>query len=117
MVVAAVRAVERGWVPVGDNALQAVRAHDVLGGDVPLIGTLSSASEASSEDVNHPGPLMDDLLAVPVRVVGSGAGVAVGTALVNALAVIGIAVFAYRRGGPMIGAAATAGAAMISWSL
>ena len=115
--VAAVRAVDWGWVPVGDNALQAVRAYDVLAGDAPLIGTLSSASETAGQDVNHPGPLMDDLLAVPVHVVDSGAGLAVGMALVNALAVVGLAVFAFRRGGPVIGTAATAGAAMLSWSL
>jgi hypothetical protein len=117
MLVAAVRAVERGWVPVGDNALMAIRADDVLEGDGPLIGTWSSASAAAGRDVNHPGPLMDDLLAVPVRVVGSGAGIAVGIAIVNALALVGVAVFALRRGGPLIGAAATAGAAMLSWSL
>jgi hypothetical protein len=115
--VSAVRAVDRSWVPVGDNALQAIRAYDVLAGDAPLIGTLSSASATAGQDVNHPGPLMDDLLAVPVHVVGSGAGLAVGIALVNALALAGIAVFAFRRGGPVIGTAATAGATMLSWSL
>ena len=116
-VVAAFRAIDRGWVPVGDNALQAIRAHDVLSAKPPLIGTWSSASAAAGTDVNHPGPLLDDLLAIPVRVVGSGAGIAVGIAVINALAIVGISLFAYRRGGPVIGTAAAAGASMLAWSL
>ena len=32
LVVAAVRTIRSGWVPVGDAALIAVRSHDVLGG-------------------------------------------------------------------------------------
>ncbi|MGQ0803337.1 MAG: hypothetical protein ACT4PI_05680 [Actinomycetota bacterium] len=117
VVVAAFRAIDRGWVPVGDNALQTIRARDVFSSKPPLIGTWSSASAAAGTDVNHPGPLLDDFLALPVRIVGSGAGIAVGIALINALAIVGIAVFAYRRGGPVIGTAAAAGASMLAWSL
>ena len=68
IVVAAARAVNRGWYPLGDNALYALRARDVLTSNHPLIGTWTSASLASGIDLNHPGPLLFDLLAAPARI-------------------------------------------------
>ena len=83
VVVAAVRAVRRGWIPMGDDALMSIRAHDVFTAHPPLLGTWSSASLEAGVDLNHPGPLLFDILAVPVRVFGPRAGVAVGVMLVN----------------------------------
>ena len=58
LVVAAVRAVARGWVPVGDAATIGIRARDVLGGgDLPLLGPSTTSSWTSGIDQNHPGPL------------------------------------------------------------
>ena len=116
--VATARAIQNGWLPTGDNALFAVRARDLFSiTNLPLLGTWSSASVNAGTQLNHPGPLYFDLLALPARVVQSGAGVAFGAALVNALCVVGIAVFAYRRGGALVGTIAMAATASLCWAM
>jgi hypothetical protein len=117
IVVAAVRAIRREWLPLGDNAVIAVRARDVFSDHVPLLGLWSSASLTAGTDLNHPGPLLFDWLALPARVFDGGAGLAVGIAVLNGLAVVGIAVFAHRRGGPLLAAAGTAIAAVLCWTM
>ena len=115
--VATARAIRRGWLPVGDNAYFAIRARDVLTADPPLLGTGSSASLSAGTDINNPGPLLFDLLALPVRVADGGAGLAVGVALVNGLSVLGVAILAHRRGGPLLATAAMATAAALCWAM
>jgi len=116
--VATARAIHNGWLPTGDNALFAVRARDLFSiTNLPLLGTWSSASVNAGTQFNHPGPLYFDLLALPARVVQSGAGVAFGAALVNALCIVGIAVFAYRRGGALVGTIAMAATASLCWAM
>ena len=116
--VATARAIQNGWLPTGDNALFAVRARDLFSiTNLPLLGTWSSASVNAGTQLNHPGPLYFDLLALPARVVQSGAGVAFGAALVNALCIVGIAVFAYRRGGALVGTIAMAATASLCWAM
>lgn len=118
LVVAAVRAVNRAWVPVGDSAIIAIRTHDVFGGEVPLLGLWASASWTLGFDVNHPGPLLFDVLAVPAALFGGGgAGMVVANTILNGLALLGIAVVAHRRGGPLLATAATATGAALSWSM
>ncbi len=100
IIVAVIRAIADRWIPLGDQALLEIRARDVLTIHHPWLGTASSAALNRSEPVplNHPGPLMFDVLAVPVRVFGD-AGVAIGAGAVNlAAAVIGT-LFASRRSG------------------
>jgi hypothetical protein len=115
--VATARAIHNGWLPTGDNALFAIRARDLFTHNLPLLGSWSSASLNAGAQLNHPGPLYFDLLAVPARAVQSGAGVAFGAALVNALCIVGSAVFAYRRGGALVGTAAMAATATLCWSM
>lgn len=116
--VATVRGIRRGWLPVGDNALFAIRTRDVFTIDHhPLVGTWSSASAGTGVEVHHPGPLLFQLLAVPTRLFDGGSGMAFGVALLNGAALVGIAVFAYRRGGPLVGTATIAAAAALSWSM
>ncbi|HEY3095239.1 MAG TPA: hypothetical protein VGK05_00220 [Acidimicrobiia bacterium] len=116
--VAAARAIHDGWIPTEDNALFPVRARDVFSiTHLPLIGTWSSASLTAGTNLNHPGPLYFDLLAVPARLVDSGAGIAFGVALINALCVGGIAVFAYRRGGALVGTVAMTATAALCWTM
>ncbi len=117
IVVATVRAVQDGWVPVGDNGLIAVRTRDVFSSHPPLLYTWSSASISAGFGFNHPGPLLFDALSVPTALSGGWAGLAVGVAIVNAVAVIGIALFAYRRGGPLLGTAAAAATAALCWTM
>jgi len=97
IVVAVVRALSRGWLPVGDNAYFAIRARDVLTDHHPLVGAWSSGSAAVGVDVNNLGPLQLDLLALPVRVFGFGPGTAIGVAAVNLAAVVMVVVLLDRR--------------------
>ena len=116
--VATARAIRHGWIPTGDNALFAVRARDLFSlTNLPLLGTWSSASVSAGMQLNHPGPLYLDLLATPARVVDSGAGVAFGAALINAVCIAAIAFFAYRRGGALTGTLAMAATATLSWTM
>jgi hypothetical protein len=118
VVVAFVRSVVTHWMPMGDNALVEMRARDVFTVDhFPLLGTWSSASLAAGKDLNHPGPLLFDLLATPVRVFGGAVGVALGVALINAAAIVCVAVVARRVGGRDVALAATAVAATLAWTL
>jgi hypothetical protein len=116
VVVAVVRAVARGWLPIGDNAYFAIRARDVLTEHHPLLGTWTSASISAGTNFNNPGPLLFDLLAGPAKL-HDEVGVAVGAALLNCLALLGIAWFAHRRGGPLLGTAAMAVSAALAWSM
>ncbi len=117
LVVATARAVQRGWIPVGDNAFFAIRARDVLSAHPPLLGTWTSNSLASGVDANNPGPLYFDLLGLPARVAPGGAGLAVGAALLNGLAVVGTILLARRRAGPLVGMLAAAVTAALCWAM
>ena len=118
VVTAAVRAIANGWIPAGDNAFFPIRARDVFTiAHLPLLGVWSSASQTSGFNFNHPGPLLFDLGALPVRLFGGSAGTVVTIALINALSIVGIAVFATRRGGPVVGTLATAVTATLCWTM
>jgi hypothetical protein len=117
ILVAGVRAAARGWTPTGDDAYSAVRGWDVLSSNPPLLATWSSASIYTGHQINHPGALHFDLLAVPIRLLGHGPGTAVGTALVNAAAVATIAWLMTRRRGAPGAALAMAGATLLTWSM
>jgi hypothetical protein len=94
--VATVRALARGWLPVGDNGILLVRARDVGTSHHPLLGSWTSASMVVGEQVNNPGPLYFDALAPTVRLLGPWVGLAVGVMLVN-MAAASLAVVAARR--------------------
>ena len=98
-IVAMVRAVADRYVPVGDNALIALRVRDVLTMHHPLLGTGSSASITLGVDVNHPGPAMFDLLAPFAAVLGTGTGMVIGVTVLNVACFIGAAVMAHRVAG------------------
>jgi hypothetical protein len=118
VVVATTRAIRNGWLPTEDDALWAIRSRDLFSlTHLPLIGSWSSVSLSVKTLVNHPGPLYFDVLAVPARLFEPGAGVAFGVALVNALCIVGIAVFAYRRGGALVGTIAMAATAALCWAM
>lgn len=114
--VAVARGIARGWLPVGDDALFELRARDVLTAHNPLLGTWTSASLSLGRNVNNPGPLYFDLLALPTKL-GHASGLAIGVALVNAAMVVLIAVVAHRRAGAIGALAATAMAAALCWTL
>ena len=114
---AAIRVAAGDWVPVGDSALIALRSQDVLGGQVPLLGMWASTSWSAGVDMNHPGPLLFDALAVPVAMFGNADGSAVGMALIDGVAVAGLYVVCRRRGGSLAAALGLAVAALLCWSL
>jgi hypothetical protein len=116
IVVAAVRAVAGDWVAVGDNAFFAIRSRDVLTEHHPWLGTWTSVSLSVGFDVNNPGPLLFDALALPVKIAGD-AGLAVGTALINLAAVAGMALVARRQAGARGVVAAMLAAAGLAWTM
>lgn len=95
----AVRDVSEQWVPLGDDALTAIRALDVLTLDTPVAGLGSSgASAALGEPVDSPGPMLFWLLALPVRLPDARA-LPLSMAIVNLGCLAGSLVLARRRGG------------------
>ncbi len=116
VVVAVIRAVAADWYPVSDQALIAVRARDVLTADHPLLGTAASAALGEGVLTNHPGPLIFDVVALPVRLFGAGAGLVVGIAALNLGAGLVAIVAAYRRGGRGGAVAVTGGMCALVWS-
>jgi hypothetical protein len=116
IVVATVRAVRRGWMPVGDNAYFLIRARDVLTEHHPLLGTWTSASQSTGTNFNNPGPLFFDVLAIPAKL-GGGTGLAIGVAALNGAWVLGIALMARRQGGATAGLVAVAAGALLCWSM
>ena len=94
--VATVRALARGWQPIGDNGILLVRARDVGTEHHPLLGSWTSASLVLDQHVNNPGPLYFDAVAPWVRLLGPWVGLAVGVMVMNMAASSG-AVLAARR--------------------
>lgn len=117
VIVAVIRAIQRDWIPLGEDALYALRARDVFTRNIPLLGTAASGSVVGGNGTNQPGPLYFDLLAVPVKLFGDGPGVAVGVGLVNIAAIVGVATFAFRRGGPPFTAAAMVVTSILTWTM
>lgn len=79
------------WYPASDLAIiegqtMAIPSHP------PLVGVFSRFN------FHHPGPAMFYIYALPYRLLGP-AGLLVGAALINAIALVGMVVFLHRRGG------------------
>jgi hypothetical protein len=116
ILVAGARAAAGGWYPIGDNAFFALRARDVLTEHHPWLGTWTSASLSVGVDLNNPGPLLFDLLALPAKLNPEG-GLAIGVAVLNAAAVLLIAWFAHRVGGPRTVTLMMVTAAALGWTM
>ncbi len=117
VVVATVRALTHHWLPVGDNGLVAVRAEDVFGAATPLIGQAASVSVGAPRPLNHPGPILFQLLAVPIAALGRAAGTAVGVALINVASIALGAWVGWRQGGLRRSALASLVATALAWSM
>ena len=117
IVFSALRGIVRGYEPIGDNALIELRGRDVFTGHHPFLGTWSSASISSGIDVNHPGPLIFDLVALPVRLFGGGAGIAVSVAVLHVACVWLVGWIAVRTAGVQAAVATLAVTALIVWTL
>lgn len=103
-----------GYVALRDRAMISMRARDVLTEHHPLVGMASSGSTADLA-FNHLGPLLFDVLALPVRLFGDNAGAAVGAALINAVALWGLIRAARRIGDERAALFVAAGVVMLMW--
>ena len=115
VIVSAIGAVSADWLPVGDNALFAIQAHDALSTHPPLVGPHSVLSDLIDEPVHSPGPLIFWLLAIPVRIGDAAPAAMMG--LVNTAAIVGSVVLARRRGGTGFMFATAAALAVMCGSL
>jgi hypothetical protein len=115
IIVSTVHGVAAGWLPLGDDAISAVRAYDVLSTHPPLVGPHSTSSLLIGQPVASPGPMLFWLLAIPVRLGTVAPAIAMG--IVNTAAVIGIVMLARRRGGDALMLATAAGVAAACASL
>jgi CDP-diglyceride synthetase len=113
----AIRGVRRGYEVIGDNALIELRGRDVLTSHHPWLGTWSSASISSGIDVNHPGPLLFDLVAMPVRILGGAAGIAVAIAVLQIVMVWLVGWVTSRTGGATAAVVAQTITALLVWTL
>lgn len=91
-----VAGLDAGWVAYGDRGVIAVRAHDVLSGQSPLLGQHSSSSLPGRPTYGL-GPLLFWLLALPARL-GSEA-IVIAAGLVNVVSAMGTVALAHRRRG------------------
>lgn len=117
MVVATSRALLSGWLPLGDNGILLVRARDVGTPHHPLLGSWTSASIEAGQNINNPGPLYFDLIALPVKLLGPWVGLAVGVMLVNIAAVAFAVVVAGRLAGRLAMLSLAAAIAALEWSV
>jgi hypothetical protein len=111
------RGLARGYEPIGDNAMIELRAWDVFSRDFPLLGSGSSASLSAGRDVNHPGPLLFEYFAIPVRLLGGPVGLAVGAAVLNIAALWGSVLVARRVDGDRTAAGVAVAAALLAWTM
>ncbi len=109
-------AVRDGWYPVGDNAYFSLRARDVLSGHHPWLGTWSSSSRSTGIQVNNPGPLLFDVLAIPARI-DPVLGPMVGTALLASASAVTAVLVGWRTAGATGALVVASAVAALSWSM
>lgn len=104
-----------GWKAVGDNAVIALRSHDVFSRGSPTLGIPSNFRAWSSEaDPHHPGPAVFWALAPTIRAFGvNSVGVLTGTWLVMVAAIGTVMLVASHY----FGTAGAASAALMSIAL
>lgn len=117
VVLVGIRAAVDGWLPVGDEGYFALRSRDVFSRHPPLLGTASSASTYSGSPTSHPGPLQFFVLAVPVAVLGVGAGTVIGTALINAISIGATVALVRSRLGVVAGAVSAVCLVGLAWAI
>lgn len=94
--VAVLRVGLRHLVPVGDTAIMALRAPDVLSRHPPLIGMPASSASSAAQVVHFPGAWQLYWLAVPVKVLGATWGTVVAMGALNTIWIL-LAAWLIRR--------------------
>jgi hypothetical protein len=116
VLVATVRAVRDGWLPVADMGVVATRAWDVFTSHTPLVGQYSYAGRVTGKVTHSLGPMLYWLLALPAHF-GSPASITWMMGIVNTLAILGVVALARRRGGVVLMFAAAIALALMCQSL
>ncbi|WP_435198677.1 hypothetical protein [Janibacter sp. GS2] len=119
-VIAVLRALGNDWAPHGDDATVALRTADVLDGRFPITGMRSTSGDGVDEGLatHHLGPLQFYLLALPLALTGgASAGIAVGGALIAAIASVLTVVWARRLGGGLGVVVFTGGLILAQWAI
>jgi hypothetical protein len=116
VIVATVKAIEAGWVPVADRGIIATRAHDVFTSHMPLVGQYTLAGEVTGHITHSLGPMLFWLLAVPAHY-GSTVGMTLTMGAVNTVSIVGCVVLARRRGGRVLMALSGLAIALMCQSL
>ena len=98
VIASTLRALSDHWLPAGDQANIATRAHDVFSSHTPLVGLHSDASAVLHQAVYSLGPMLFWLLALPARF-GSPETLLLTMGITNTLAIVGVVALARRRGG------------------
>lgn len=100
------RLVLDGWMPQGDDAVLAVKAHDVFSTHPPLLGMRSTSSLLDPQTyAHHPGPLQFYLLAPTYALSGwQPWGLLLGVLLLN-VALVGVALHSAWAAGRLPGLA------------
>lgn len=117
VLLAAIRAIGRGFVPVGDSALLYLRTADVLTRHHPFLGSWTSASNSVGVDMNNPGPTYDFLIAPFAHLLPPGPGAALGVGAVNVASILLISRASRRIGGWQMQRWMLAAAAALAWSM
>jgi MYXO-CTERM domain-containing protein len=116
VIVATVKAVQAGWVPLADRGIIATRAHDVLTSHPPLVGQYTLAGEVTGKVTHSLGPMLFWLLALPARD-GSTVGMTVTMGALNTLCILGCVALARRRSGRVLMAMVALAIALMCQSL
>jgi hypothetical protein len=104
------------WVPSGDDGYWSIMARSVFSDRPPLLGSSSSGGLVAGTGYHHIGPLGFYLLAPFVLVLGS-VGVAVGAAVLNAVAAAGAAAVVRRGVGELAGWAVLVASALLAFTM
>ncbi len=111
-----VMAVLSGWLPSGDDGYWSIMARSVFSARPPLLGSSSSGGVVTGTGFHHLGPLGFYLLAPFVALIG-GAGVALGSSVINAAAAV-IGPLAVRSGvGPRAGWVSAVGSSLLAFTM
>ena len=98
------------------SALFEIRGRDVFTNNNPLLGLRSSASEGQ-QSLHHPGPLLFYILAIPVRLLGGSAGIALGVVAIHSVVIALAVLAAHQFGGRSFAVAAAVSASLLCWTL
>jgi hypothetical protein len=116
IVLAGVRTASGDFYATSDTGMEIITTRGVFSDHPPLLGSHSSADPESGIDYHHPGPLLFYLASPFVALLGER-GMPLACALVNAGAVLVVALLARRWSRPMVATAVLASFSVLVWTM